>query len=34
MIQPVDIDDKDMAKVCRVHDMILDLMCSLSDLRK
>ncbi|KAK1642352.1 hypothetical protein QYE76_060157 [Lolium multiflorum] len=30
MIQPVDIDIEGRAKSCRVHDMVLDLICSLS----
>nr|UBY07027.1 NBS-LRR disease resistance protein [Dasypyrum villosum] len=30
MIQPVDIDEEDRAEACRVHDMVLDIICSLS----
>ncbi|XBJ20699.1 hypothetical protein VPH35_011486 [Triticum aestivum] len=31
MIQPIDIDDDGTVKYCRVHDMVLDLIISLSD---
>uniref|UniRef100_A0A0D3HAQ9 Uncharacterized protein n=1 Tax=Oryza barthii TaxID=65489 RepID=A0A0D3HAQ9_9ORYZ len=30
MIQPIDIDAEGRAKACRVHDMVLDLICHLS----
>jgi len=30
LIQPVDTDDEGMPTACRVHDMVLDLICSLS----
>ncbi|EEC66502.1 hypothetical protein OsI_32611 [Oryza sativa Indica Group] len=30
MIQPIDIDAEGKAKACRVHDMVLDLICHLS----
>nr|AGP75916.1 CNL4 [Triticum monococcum subsp. monococcum] len=30
MIQPIGIDDEGKVKACRVHDMVLDLICSLS----
>ncbi|XP_044379795.1 disease resistance protein Pik-2 isoform X2 [Triticum aestivum] len=30
LIQPIHVDDTGKAKACRVHDMLLDLLCSLS----
>uniref|UniRef100_A0ACD5WKT6 Uncharacterized protein n=1 Tax=Avena sativa TaxID=4498 RepID=A0ACD5WKT6_AVESA len=30
MIQPIGIDDEEKVQACRVHDMVLDLICSLS----
>ncbi|KAK1669728.1 hypothetical protein QYE76_057887 [Lolium multiflorum] len=30
MIQPIGIDDEEKVKACRVHDMVLDLICSLA----
>lgn len=30
MIQPIDIDAEGRAKACRVHDMVLDLICHMS----
>uniref|UniRef100_A0ACD5WJZ2 Uncharacterized protein n=1 Tax=Avena sativa TaxID=4498 RepID=A0ACD5WJZ2_AVESA len=30
MIQPIGIDDEEKVESCRVHDMVLDLICSLS----
>ncbi|VAI52664.1 unnamed protein product [Triticum turgidum subsp. durum] len=30
MIQPIGIDNEEKVKACRVHDMVLDLLCSLA----